>query len=255
MLEQLNQQQMLIVVGISLGIALFRAYIGFEKSKSDFDFIHYMQTVKYYLVATIPVLGALAVEQIQSGGELSIITLVLSAAGAGTLGEIMRVSAKKTILSNETVEPLTATTASGNSMHATFAANWTGPGENPTDVSDLHYDQLKANVNNEGRIYQNNFIQGKTGNKLPYGQNLKIKIDGASMVSGRLLYYSANGPIAVQIEQSGTPHNPWPDMVKFEMIDRINGKDVFKPKGAYQIVVWYLRNGREGRFTDEFEIE
>jgi hypothetical protein len=261
MLEQLSQQQILVVVLVSLGISLIRAYMGYEKSKQDFDFIHYMQTVKYYAIATIPVIGALAIEQTQGGGELSIINLVLAAAGAGTLGEILRVGVKKTILSNETIEPQparnpdTGTTASV-SLRSNGSTVATIPEkEAPNDISSLHYDHIKTNINNEGRIYQNNFVQGKDGNKIPYGSNLKIKIDGATLVSGRLAKLTENGPQALQIEQSFAPNNPWPDMVKFELLDWIENRPVPMKPGRYTVTVWYVRNGREGRITDDFEIE
>lgn len=248
----LDKEQIILVFGTGIGIAIIRAWWGYEKAKENFDLIKFIQTVKYYAIATIPAIAAVAVEQ-QATGNFSIITFLFAVGSISGLGEFIRVGVKKTVLSNEVVpEPAKIEQAKAEIKPA---SNWTGPGEAPNDVSDLHYDQLKANVNNEGRIYQNNFVQGQDGNKLPFGTNLKIKIDDASLVSGRLSKLTANGPMALQIDQSNAPNNPWPDMVKFEMLDWNNKKPTPMERGKYSVEVWYVRNGREGTFTDNFEIQ
>lgn len=254
MIENLNQQQLLIVIGISLGISLVRAYLGYEKTRQDFDFIHFIQTIKYYAVATIPVIAALAAEQVAGGGEISILGLVLAAAGAGTLGEILRVGTKKTVLSNE-VTPQIRETATSNP-----STTFTITGEAPNDTSDLHHDELNKNKNNHGRIYQNNFHQvtgQNPGNKLKVGEHLKIRIEGASSVSGRLTKLVNGTPQHVQIEQSGSPHNPWKDLIKFEMLDYDTATQTTTPMGPgkYQVVISYVKDGRIFGITDDFEIE
>lgn len=104
--------------------------------------------------------------------------------------------------------------------------------------------------------YLTNFHRGKTGNKLAYATDLIIKIDGASIVTGRLEKLESGKVKVIQIEQSGRKSNPWPDKVKFEMIE-FDGKGgrAPMPRGSYLVEVWYWVNNKGGHFTDKFEIE
>ena len=105
--------------------------------------------------------------------------------------------------------------------------------------------------------YQTNFVRGVGGNVLPHGQDLKIQIKGADVVTARL---DKRGSFfrwkVIQIEQSGHRGNPEKDSVTLEMRYRITGGryEYFEP-GKYRVKTWYWKNNRGGSYTDVFEIE
>lgn len=95
--------------------------------------------------------------------------------------------------------------------------------------------------------YKTNFQRGQKGNMLSFGTpELKIKIEGARWMAGRLSMRKGNGFKVIQIEQSGTKNNPWNDKIVFELVKK-NGKSTSPlPSGEYRITVRAGKAGVQG---------
>lgn len=110
--------------------------------------------------------------------------------------------------------------------------------------------------------YTANFIQGRNGNSLPYGEDLIVSVPGAKIVTGTLSKKSGLGWKIIQIDQSGNTANPQTDKIKFEMKEKqiINGilTTVAMPRGKYRIKIGAHGNpGNTSDFnfwTDVFEV-
>lgn len=94
----------------------------------------------------------------------------------------------------------------------------------------------------EGFHYKPNFVRQPEGNVLPHGQNLIIKVEGATIVTGVLRKaQSFFRWKVIQIEQSGHRGNPEKDQITFEMVkyDRTGGvrRLIPMPRGKYKVSV------------------
>lgn len=106
--------------------------------------------------------------------------------------------------------------------------------------------------------YKPNFITGLSGNKLPKGKNLVIKIDDKPLyVLGRLFVRQFFGrKKLIQIEQTGSPRNPESNKLTFETKRFSKRKLEDFPPGKYRVSCYGYFPGLGGkRWADNFEIE
>ena len=105
--------------------------------------------------------------------------------------------------------------------------------------------------------YHTNFVKAGRGNKLPVGQDLKIKIDDKPLyVLGRLFVITSwFRKKLIQIEQSGSPRNPKSNQLTFETKRYTKGHLENFPPGKYRVSCYGYFPGLGGkRWGDNFEI-
>ncbi len=106
--------------------------------------------------------------------------------------------------------------------------------------------------------YHPNFVRGLSGNKLPVGQDLIIKIDGEPLyiiaqLFKRKSFFRKN---LIQIEQTGSRQNPQKDQVTLEMKEYVEGQLQPMEPGKYSVKTYTYISGVGGkRWSDDFEVE
>lgn len=108
--------------------------------------------------------------------------------------------------------------------------------------------------------YKPNFVRRPSGNKLPHGKDLIIKVEGATIVTGILRKRKFLRWKVIQIEQSGHKNNPLIDQIKFEMVtyDKETGELIPMPKGSFRVTTLFhdpKTPGDSTSYNDKFEIE
>ena len=103
----------------------------------------------------------------------------------------------------------------------------------------------------DGGWYDSNFVKLKGGNGIPKEElYLWLRIRGAKSYTAANLV-DATGRIR-QAEQTGTKYNPWKDIVRFELYERVNGAIQKLPPGEYTIAT---KTGHGDGVKEKFILE
>ena len=105
-----------------------------------------------------------------------------------------------------------------------------------------------------GEKYQTNFVKTLTGNGIRTGTELKIKIRGAEIVTGKISY---KGALLIIDQSHANDEDKDASTINFKLKHR--RYKIFKynlPLGEYTLHLWFYDqdSGERGTYTDKFEI-
>jgi len=100
--------------------------------------------------------------------------------------------------------------------------------------------------------YTTNFVKNQKGNAINEGSTLKIKIEGADVVTARIKDSTGNLMDIAQSHKADKDKNG--ETVEINLFTRRFGIKKNFPTGTYDLVVWFWKSSKGGHYKERFEI-